>query len=82
MFHKIKLITPLDNYRLLAEFEDGTRKIYNVKILFEKCEDFQILLINPVLFKQVTVDIGGYGIIWNDELDLSSEEIWENGINY
>lgn len=24
--------------------------------------------------------MGGYGIIWNDELDLSCDELWENGV--
>lgn len=23
---------------------------------------------------------GGYGIVWNDELDLSCDELWENGV--
>ena len=25
------------------------------------------------------MDVGGYGIIWNDDLDLSCDELWENG---
>lgn len=25
------------------------------------------------------VDTGGHGIIWNDDLDLSCEELFENG---
>ena len=24
--------------------------------------------------------MGGYGIIWNDDLDLSCDELWEHGI--
>lgn len=35
---------------------------------------------NPELFVVVKVDIGGCGIFWNGELDLSADEIWENGI--
>ena len=31
------------------------------------------------LFDQVKVDVGGYGISWNDDLDLSCEELWING---
>ena len=31
------------------------------------------------MFATVSVDVGGYGIVWNDELDLSYEELWENG---
>ena len=28
---------------------------------------------------KVSVDAGGYGISWNDELDLASEDIWDDG---
>ena len=27
----------------------------------------------------MSISPGGYGIIWNDELDLSAEEVWVNG---
>ena len=27
----------------------------------------------------MTVNVGGYGIVWNDDLDLSCDELWENG---
>ena len=27
-----------------------------------------------------TVDVGGYGIVWNDDLDLSCDELWGNGV--
>ena len=37
---------------------------------------FQILE-EPVLFNQVRVDAGGYGVTWNDNLDLSCNELWE-----
>lgn len=33
----------------------------------------------PEVFASVSVDVGGYGIVWNDELDLSCDELWENG---
>lgn len=26
------------------------------------------------------MDAGGYGISWNDDLDLAAEDIWEGGI--
>ncbi|WP_199647569.1 DUF2442 domain-containing protein [Peptoclostridium sp. AF21-18] len=25
------------------------------------------------------IDTGGYGIIWNDDIDLSCNELYENG---
>ena len=31
------------------------------------------------LFSSVETDIGGYGIIWNDEIDISCDELFKNG---
>ena len=31
------------------------------------------------LFQNVKVDVGGYEIYWNDSIDLSCEELWNNG---
>lgn len=31
------------------------------------------------LFLDVTVDVGGYGIVWGDDLDLSCRELWREG---
>ena len=28
----------------------------------------------------ISVDAGGYGVSWNDSLDLDAETIWEDGI--
>lgn len=36
---------------------------------------------DSALFSEAEVDQGGYGISWNDELDLSCDELWEHGIN-
>ena len=78
MFHKIKNVFPLENYRLLVQFCVGVTKLYDVKPLFEWKDIFKTLKKNE-LFYGVEVDVGGCGIIWNDELDLSCEELWEIG---
>ena len=31
------------------------------------------------MFNAVSVDPGGYGISWNDDIDLSCDELWEHG---
>lgn len=80
MYHKIKSVKALDNLKLLAVFQDGTEKEYNVKALESIFPQFKELETNPDLFAQVQVDAGGYGISWNDALDLSAEEIWECGL--
>ena len=79
MFHKIKNISALPDFKLSVQFSEGVTKIYDVKPLFEKIPFFATLKDHPEVFASVTVDVGGYGIVWNDELDLSCDELWENG---
>ena len=79
MFHKIKNVFPLPDYRLSVQFSEGITKIYDVQVLFEKIPEFSELRDNAE-FDCVSVDVGGYGIVWNDELDLSCDELWENGV--
>ena len=79
MFHKIKNVAALPDYRLSVQFSEGVTKIYDVKPLFEKLPVFAALKDDVQTFYSVSVDIGGYGIVWNDELDLSCDELWEHG---
>ncbi len=78
MFHKIKNVFPLPDYKLSVQFSEGITKIYDVKPLFEKISAFKSLK-NSDIFGCVCVDTGGYGVVWDDELDLSCDELWENG---
>lgn len=59
-------------------FLDNTVKQYDMEPLIRSIPAFQILE-EPVLFNQVPVDAGGYGVTWNDNLDLSYNELWEKG---
>ncbi len=79
MFHKIKAVAALPDCRLSVQFAEGVTKIYDVKPLFEKWAPFKVLENSPELFLGVKVDVGGYGIVWNDELDLSCDELFANG---
>ena len=79
MFHKIKNVAALPDYRLSVQFSEGVTKIYDVKPLFEKLPVFATLKDDVQTFYSVSVDIGGYGIVWNDEFDLSCDELWEHG---
>ena len=79
MFYKIKTVEPLDNFILYVTFENDVKKYYDLKLLFDKWQDFKELQNNKKLFSNVKVDNGGYGISWNEELDLSCNELWENG---
>ena len=79
MFHKIKNITPVKEFTVLAHFTDGTDKLYDMKPLMEQYEAFHSLKTIPGLFEQVRADVGGYGVVWNEDIDLDAEEIWVNG---
>ena len=79
MFHRVKEVNIIKDYILQITFEDGSNKYYDVSKLFQKWEIFLNLKTVVGLFEQVKVDKGGYGISWNDEIDLSCDELWENG---
>ena len=80
MFHKIKSVTTLPDYMLSVQFAEGITKVYDVKPLFDKISAFRPLSNNYTLFSDVAVDVGGCGIVWNDDIDLSCDELWENGV--
>lgn len=80
MFHKIKNVYPKDNMLIEIEFDNKIKKEYDIKIILNKWNIFKELK-NEELFKKVKIDAGGYGISWNENIDLSCEELWERGKN-
>ncbi len=80
MTHRIIEVRVLEKYKILAVFQNGMEKMYDVCQLFYTIPQFESIKVELGLFEQVRVDVGGYGVSWNDELDLSAEEIWENGV--
>ena len=80
MTHRIQEVTARENYIVEALFYSGEIKQYDMKLLFEVFPQFLLFQKVVGLFQNVQVDAGGYGISWNDELDLDAETIWEDGI--
>ncbi len=78
MFYKVKEIKICKDYILLVTFENRVNKYYDVKKLFDLWTTFKVLR-DYKFFSNVKVDVGGIGISWNDELDLSCNELWNNG---
>ena len=78
MFHKVKCVNVIPDYKLSVQFAEGVTKIYDVKPLIQKYAAFKPLE-NAELLSSVETDVGGYGIIWNDDLDISCDELFENG---
>lgn len=77
-FPKIKTVKPITGFRLLVTFDNNDEKIYDCTPLLTEYPFTNLK--NIALFKLVTVDAGGYGISWNDEVDLSESELWKNGV--
>ena len=80
MTHRIINVKILKDFVVLAFFQNGVEKEYDIQCLFEEFPQFAQLKEDTNFFKSVKVDVGGYGISWNDEFDLSAEEIWDNGV--
>lgn len=80
MFHKLNSAAALPDLRLLLHFADGSAKVYDMAPLLDRMEVFRPLRTVPGLFSQVQVDPGGYGVSWNDDIDLDGEELWAHGV--
>ena len=80
MFHKIKAVTPLPGFILCVQFSEGVTKHYHVKPLFDRYPMFRPLQEDPELFCAASVDVGGYGVVWNDDIDIACDELFFNGV--
>jgi len=74
---KIQSVTPLTDKRLSVKFANGVEKMYDCRELLH-LEMFEPLK-NEAFFRSAKVDPGGYGVSWNDDIDLSEYELWVNG---
>ena len=69
--------TPAEDWQLVVCFDNGQERRYDCRSLLTRPEFF--LLRTPAFFRAVRVDAGGYGVSWNDTIDLSEYELWTNG---
>ena len=77
MFHKAIELKYLEGTKLEVLFQDGSVKVYDMAALFEKYPQLKALE-DRALFLTGKL-MGPYGIIWNDELDIETETIYEDG---
>ena len=69
----------VDDRTLLIEFSQGEFKKYDISQLLSK-EMFAPLR-NPSFFKNFKIESGGYGLVWNEDIDISEYELWKNGVS-
>ena len=77
MFHKAIELTYKENTMIELTFADGKVIQYDMKNLFSKYPQLKALE-DRELF--LSGKLTGYGIIWNDMLDIETETIYEEGI--
>jgi len=63
---------------LIVEFTNQEIKKYDIRHLLD-IPMFSPLR-QPALFKNFKVEREGYGIVWNEEIDISEYELWKNGV--
>ena len=78
MFHKANEMRFLDGTALEVIFQDGKVKHYDMAWLFGKYPQLRALE-DRTLFLTGRL-MGAYGIIWNDDLDIETETIYEDGV--
>ena len=77
MFHKAIDLKLLDGTAMEVTFQNGTVKRYDMRVLFPKypqlrqLEDRDLFLSGKLM--------GAYGVVWNDDLDIETETIYEDG---
>ena len=77
MFHKAIDLEFLNGTELAVRFQDGTVKKYDMSVLFRKYPQLKALE-DRTLFLSGKL-MGAYGIVWNDELDIETETIYQEG---
>lgn len=75
----IKDVVPLNNFKLLVFFRDGSIKICNAEDLISNNRLFKPVLTNTLLFERVAMEPGGYGICWGSQLCISYSALYKLG---
>ncbi|MCR5523993.1 MAG: DUF2442 domain-containing protein, partial [Clostridia bacterium] len=73
MFHKVVKLEYGKGTTFYLTFQTGEVKKYDISVLFDKYPQLSALK-NRKLFTSGKL-MGGYGIIWNDDLDIETETV-------
>jgi len=77
---KVVSVHTIDDRTLLIEFSQNEFKKYDISKLFNN--QMFAPLRNPSFFKNFRIEAGGYGLVWNEDIDISEYELWKNGVIY
>lgn len=77
-YPKVESVRALEGKRVLVRFRNEIEKVYDCSPLLG--EDVYLPLGDDAFFRNVKADQGGYGISWNDDIDLAESELWIHGV--
>lgn len=77
MFHKAIKLEYREGTTLELTFQDGMIKRYDMSVLFGKYPQLKALQ-DRTLFTTGKL-LGPFGIVWNDNLDIETETIYQDG---
>jgi hypothetical protein len=79
--HYIKAVGPLDNGKIFIIFDNNESKVYDIRNMIKYIPQFKDL-INSELFYKVRPEAGGIAVKWNADMDIASDELYENSKSY
>ncbi len=77
-YPRIHQAKAIDDTILVIEFTNQEIKKYDFCHLLET--PMFAPLRQPAFFKNFKIEPGGYGIVWNSDIDISEYELWKNGV--
>ena len=76
---RVEEVIPLFERKLLVAFRDGTVRKCDMTAYFSSHRSFEILLNHPEYMAQVKVQVGGHGIMWDENLTIPAHELYRMG---
>lgn len=77
--YKVEDVIPLKNGMLIVFFRDGSVKKCDAKELLG--QRYQGIWNNAELFQKVSIQVGGYGVVWGENCFISDEKLYTSGID-
>ena len=76
---KVEDVIPLKGQNLLVFFRNGAVKKCDIRTMKEEDRTFKPILTEEKKFQMVSVQTGGYGVCWGENIFISDHELYLSG---
>ncbi|MCT7953230.1 DUF2442 domain-containing protein [Ancylothrix sp. C2] len=70
----------IDNQTLVIKFTNNKLRKYDISKLLEN--HLFAKFHNAAFFKSFKIEEGGYGLVWDEDVDRREYELWQNGKSF